>query len=81
MHLAGAHRCVGAGAHWGDAELLASLDGTLVDHDGAAAAALHAWLQSYGLTAAAINILIPLWCDIEQRHYPAWSAGEITFQE
>jgi putative hydrolase of the HAD superfamily len=63
------------------AGVLFDLDGTLVDQAGAAVAALHAWLPSYGLSADEIEALIPLWFDLEQRHYPAWLAGDITFQE
>lgn len=61
--------------------VLFDLDGTLVDQEGAAVAALHAWLPSYGLSADDIQALIPLWFELEQRHYPTWLAGEITFQE
>jgi putative hydrolase of the HAD superfamily len=61
--------------------VLFDLDGTLVDHEGAAVTALHAWLPSYGLSADEIKTLIPLWFALEERHYPAWRTGEITFQE
>jgi putative hydrolase of the HAD superfamily len=63
------------------AGVLFDLDGTLVDHEGAACAALYAWLPSYGLSAGDISALIPLWFDLERRHYPVWRSGEITFQE
>lgn len=63
------------------AAVLFDLDGTLIDHDAAAAAALRAWLPSYGLSPGEIEALIPVWSVLEQRHYPAWRAGQITFQE
>jgi putative hydrolase of the HAD superfamily len=63
------------------AGVLFDLDGTLVDQRGAASAALHAWLPSYGLSTEDIEALVPLWFDLERLHYPAWLAGEITFQE
>src|ERR1019366_739683 len=40
-----------------------------------------AWLPSYGLSNEDIEAVIPLWSDLERRHYPAWRAGEISFQE
>ena len=61
--------------------MLFDLDGTLLDHESATAAALRAWLPSYGLSNEDIEAVIPLWSDLERRHYPAWRAGEISFQE
>ncbi|HTX86105.1 MAG TPA: HAD family hydrolase [Streptosporangiaceae bacterium] len=63
------------------AAVLFDLDGTLVDHAGVVAAALRAWLPSYGLSADAIEAVTPLWFDLEQRHYRAWRSGEISFEE
>ena len=61
--------------------VLFDMDGTLLDHESATAAALRAWLPSYGLSHEDIEAVIPLWSDLEHRHYPAWRAGEISFQE
>jgi putative hydrolase of the HAD superfamily len=61
--------------------VLFDLDGTLLDHDTASAASLRAWLPSYGLNNDEIQAAVPLWFELEQRHYPAWRAGEISFQE
>jgi putative hydrolase of the HAD superfamily len=61
--------------------VLFDLDGTLVDHESATAAALRAWLPSYGLSHEDIEAAIPLWSDLERRHYPAWRAGQISFSE
>jgi putative hydrolase of the HAD superfamily len=61
--------------------VLFDLDGTLLDHDGASAAALRAWLPAYGIGPADTELAIPLWFELEQRHYPAWGRGEISFAE
>jgi putative hydrolase of the HAD superfamily len=61
--------------------VLFDLDGTLLDHEAATAAALPAWLPSYGMSPADIETVIPFWFELERRHYPAWRAGEISFQE
>lgn len=57
------------------------LDGTLLDHVTARRAALHSWLTGHSLRADEIEMLVPLWSELEERHYPAWSRGEISFQE
>jgi putative hydrolase of the HAD superfamily len=62
------------------AAVLFDLDGTLVDHQAATAAALRAWLPSYGLRQEDIEAAIPVWCGLEQQH-PAWQAGQISFAE
>lgn len=61
--------------------VLFDLDGTLLDHEAATVAALRAWLPSYGLRPDEIEAVIPVWLDLEERHYPAWRAGQISFQE
>lgn len=63
------------------AAVIFDLDGTLLDHDAAAEAALRSWLPEYSLTAEEIDALVPLWFAAEERHYPAWRSGEISFQE
>lgn len=55
------------------------LDGTIIDHLGSTARALETWLPTLGRTAHAG--LHALWIAAEQRHYPAWRAGEIGFAE
>ena len=61
--------------------VLFDLDGTLLDHDAASAAAIRGWLPGYGIRPDDIEAAIPLWLELEQRHYPAWRAGEISFAE
>ncbi len=61
--------------------VLFDLDGTLLDHETATAAALRAWLPAYGLSQDAIEALIPVWSGLGRRHYPAWRAGQISFAE
>jgi putative hydrolase of the HAD superfamily len=52
------------------AAVLFDLDGTLLDHESAAAAALRAWLPSYGLSRQDIEAAISLWADLERRPTP-----------
>jgi putative hydrolase of the HAD superfamily len=63
------------------AAVLFDLDGTLLDHDAASTAAIRGWLPGYGIGPADIEAAVPLWLELEQRHYPAWRAGEISFAE
>lgn len=63
------------------AAVIFDLDGTLLDHVKAQRAALHSWLPEYSLNADEIEELAPLWFELEERHYPAWRAGEVSFQE
>lgn len=55
------------------------LDGTLVDHDGAVAAALEAWLLSLGVLST--QHLADAWVEAGRRHFERWRAGEVTFEE
>ena len=55
------------------------LDGTLVDHDGSARAALAAWLPSLG--AEATDELVTAWFAAEEKHLRAWRSREISFAE
>jgi putative hydrolase of the HAD superfamily len=63
------------------AAVLFDLDGTLLDHEAASTAAVSSWLSSHGASRTDIESAVPLWFELEQRHYPAWCTGEITFQE
>ncbi|MGH3783091.1 MAG: hypothetical protein ACRDRO_21330, partial [Pseudonocardiaceae bacterium] len=58
---------------------LFDLDGTLVDHDGAAAVAVEQWLTGAGL-ARAENIAgqVLAWHEIAERHLPSYRAGKLT---
>jgi putative hydrolase of the HAD superfamily len=60
---------------------LFDLDGTLVDHDGAAASAVEQWLTGAGL-AHVENIagLISAWHEIADEHMPSYRTGKLTFQ-
>lgn len=55
------------------------LDGTLLDHDGSARAALAAWLPSLGVEAT--DELVAAWFAAEERHFSAWRSREIGFAE
>ncbi|HZD14206.1 MAG TPA: HAD family hydrolase [Pseudonocardiaceae bacterium] len=61
--------------------VLFDLDGTLMDHDGAAAAAVEQWLTGAGL-ARAENIAgqVLAWHEIAEHHLPSYRTGKLTFQ-
>ena len=59
--------------------VLFDLDGTLLDHEGAAGEALQLWLPSLGLTAD--DEFLERWLLVEQRHLADWRAGRITWDE
>lgn len=63
--------------------MLFDLDGTLVDHDGAAQRAVADWLTETQLATEeqCTAGLVGLWDDIAERHFPAFREGVITFQE
>ncbi|MEV7963569.1 HAD family hydrolase [Oerskovia paurometabola] len=63
----------------GVAAVVLDLDGTLLDHDGSARAALAAWLPSLGVEAT--DELVAAWFAAEERHFSAWRSREITFAE
>jgi putative hydrolase of the HAD superfamily len=65
----------------GPGGVLFDLDGTLLDHEAAVRSALAAWLSGYMLTRGEVEDLIPLWLEVEERHYATWRSGEISFQE
>jgi putative hydrolase of the HAD superfamily len=61
--------------------VLFDVDGTLVDHDGAAAAAVQQWLMAMGWAdAGTIAGLVSEWDAIAERHFPAYRARLTTFQ-
>lgn len=59
------------------------IDGTLVDHDGALRTAVCRWLIGSHLATQnqCDEGLVALWDDVAERHFPAFRAGEISFQE
>jgi putative hydrolase of the HAD superfamily len=59
--------------------VLFDLDGTLVDHEGAVAAALDRWLPELGVTPG--PAVLARWHEIQERHLVAWRARRITFAE
>ena len=61
--------------------VLFDVDGTLVDHDGATAAAVQQWLMAMGWAdAGTIAGLVLEWNEIAERHFPAYRARLTTFQ-
>jgi hypothetical protein len=61
--------------------VLFDVDGTLVDHDGATAAAAQQWLMTMGWAdAGTIAGLVSEWDQIAERHFPAYRARLTTFQ-
>jgi putative hydrolase of the HAD superfamily len=61
--------------------VLFDVDGTLVDHDGAAAAGAQKWLMAMGWAdSGTIAGLVSEWDEIAERHYPAYRARLTTFQ-
>ena len=61
--------------------VLFDVDGTLVDHDGAAAAAVQQWLMDMGWAdAGAIACLVSEWDEIAEQLFPAYRARLSTFQ-
>lgn len=65
------------------AVVLFDLDGTLVDHDSALRQGLIGWLTSKELATEqqCLDGLVALWDEVAERHFPAFRAREITFQE
>jgi putative hydrolase of the HAD superfamily len=59
--------------------VLLDLDGTLVDHEGAAAAGLRGWLPFLGMEATAAEIA--RWETVQEPHLAAWRDGRIGFAE
>lgn len=59
--------------------VLLDLDGTLLDHGGAVAEALHAWLPS--LAVAVTADVLAAWEAIQERHLVAWRDGRVSFAQ
>lgn len=59
--------------------VLLDLDGTLVDHDGAVAAALRIWLPAIGVEPT--DAALALWEQAQERHLVAWRERRISFAE
>lgn len=61
--------------------VLFDLDGTVLDHDGAAAAAVEQWLLGAGWADAGdVARLVVDWDEIAERHFPAYRSRQMTFQ-
>lgn len=58
--------------------VLFDLDGTLVDHDGAAARAVEQWVAAARWRPT--TDVVAAWAEIAERHFPAYRARETTFQ-
>jgi putative hydrolase of the HAD superfamily len=59
--------------------VLFDLDDTLFDHTGSATAAVHGWVTELGGTPS--RQLLTRWFAIEQLHFEAWLAGEVSHAE
>jgi hypothetical protein len=68
-----------AGVHLQPVRLvLFDVDGTLVDHDGAAAAGARQWLMAMGWAdAGTIAGLVSEWDEIAERQFPAYRARQM----
>ena len=61
--------------------MLFDLDGTLVDHQGAAAAGVRQWLLGAGwATEEELPALVAAWEEVAERHFPAYRARRTTFR-
>ena len=59
--------------------VLLDLDGTLVDHEGAAEDGLRGWLPTIGMVPD--RAAIARWTDVQEAHLAAWRDGLISFAE
>ena len=71
MHVTGADRPIEA--------IVFDLDGTLLDHRGAATSALDVWLPALGVEGT--RALRLAWFEAEERHFDSWRRGEVSFAE
>lgn len=61
--------------------ILFDLDGTLVDHDAAAAVAVEQWVREEGWAVPGdVSALVQAWDEIAERHFPAYRARRTSFQ-
>jgi putative hydrolase of the HAD superfamily len=61
--------------------VLFDLDGTLIDHDGAAAAGVKQWIMAKGWADdQTIADLVSDWQAIQERHFTVYQARRTTFQ-
>ncbi|SCF24934.1 HAD-IA family hydrolase [Micromonospora mirobrigensis] len=63
------------------AAVLFDLDGTLLDHAGAARRAVTAWAATVAPGAGDEPALAAAWSALEREHFAAYLAGECSFQE
>ncbi len=59
--------------------MVLDLDDTLLDHRGSTRRALDGWLATLGVTNE--EALVRAWFEVEDRHFDAWRAGVIGFEE
>lgn len=55
------------------------LDGTMLDHQGAALRGLRRWAESLGVVCT--DDIEQAWARAELRHFESWRSGEISFAE
>ena len=62
--------------------ILFDLDATLVDHEGAAAAAITGWIADAGFPLEVGGVdSARIWFDIAEAHFPDYFAGRVSFRE
>ncbi|MFI7702481.1 HAD family hydrolase [Nonomuraea sp. NPDC049480] len=61
--------------------VLFDLDGTLLDHRGAADTAITTWLSAHCPDHPRLTEAPGLWEDLEGRYLPMWQAGECSLEE
>ncbi|KAB8195261.1 HAD-IA family hydrolase [Nonomuraea phyllanthi] len=61
--------------------VLFDLDGTLLDHRGAADAAIVAWVSAHCPGHARLDEVAALWAELEGPYLAMWQAGECTVEE
>lgn len=62
--------------------VLFDLDGTLVDHEAASASAVGTWLTQSGWSSPEdLADHAAAWVEIEERHFPAYRARQVSFEQ